>query len=108
MNESAKFTMKDEDFKCEICGEMVSALGYTARDHCPKCLCSKHVDINPGDRACICHGVLRPFAIEPGKKDEYKIVYKCDKCRTLKRNKLAKDDNMDLVYEIMRSMEDLL
>ncbi len=100
-NQSARFTMIDESFTCEVCGEKVNPLGYTARDHCPKCLCSKHVDINPGDRSCMCHGVLRPYAIELGKKGGYKIVYKCAKCGTIKKNKAAKDDNLDLIIEIM-------
>lgn len=101
MNTVAKFTMRDEDFQCEVCGNEVKALGYTARDHCPNCLCSLHVDNNPGDRACNCHGVLRPIAIEPGKKGEYKIVYVCDECGAIKRNKTAKDDNLDLIIQIM-------
>ena len=42
-----KFTMIDESFTCEICNKLVEPLGYTARDHCPYCLYSKHVDINP-------------------------------------------------------------
>ena len=47
MEKAKKFTMKDENFICEVCGSDVKKLGYTARDHCPNCLCSKHVDINP-------------------------------------------------------------
>ncbi len=106
MNDTAKFTMKDEDFTCEVCGEKVTKLGYTARDHCPNCLCSKHVDINPGDRACNCHGVLRPIAVEPSKKDRYKIVYVCSKCKMVKRNIMARDDNYDKVLEIMSNVND--
>ena len=107
MGETSKFTMIDEDFKCEVCGEKVTALGYTARDHCPKCLCSKHLDINPGDRACKCHGTLRPVAIEPSKKGTYKIVYVCDKCGAVKKNKAAVDDNMDLIIEIMSNPKNM-
>lgn len=95
-----KFTMIDEPFICEVCGEKVSPLGYTARDHCPKCLCSKHVDINPGDRQANCDGVLTPVAIENFKKT-YKIVYKCEKCGMIKRNIMANDDNMDLIIKVM-------
>ena len=51
-----KFTMIDESFICENCHKKVNPLGYTARDHCPYCLYSKHVDINPGDRKESCHG----------------------------------------------------
>ena len=101
MNLKAKFIMIDENFKCEICGKEVKALGYTARDHCPYCLHSKHVDINPGDRACTCHGILKPIAIEQNKKTDYKIVYICNNCGIIKKNKTANDDNMDLIIQIM-------
>lgn len=99
--ELPRFTMKDENFICEVCRKQVNKLGYTARDHCPYCLCSKHVDHFPGDRSCSCHGILRPVAIDPGKKGTYKIVYQCEKCGMIKRNKTAKDDNMDLIVQIM-------
>ena len=101
MSDAARFTMIDEKFTCEVCGEKVEKLGYTARDHCPYCLCSKHVDINPGDRLCKCHGVLEPVSIEPGKKDTYKIVYVCNECGMVKRNVAAVDDNFDKILEIM-------
>ena len=72
-----KFTVIDESFTCEVCGEQVNELGYTARDHCPKCLSSKHVDINPGDREEACHGILSPISVEKAKKDNYKISEFC-------------------------------
>ena len=99
--DNARFTMIDEDFNCEVCNFKVKALGYTARDHCPNCLSSKHLDNNPGDRANECHGILKPVAIDPDSKNEYKIVYICDKCGVTKRNKKAKDDNMELIIQIM-------
>ncbi len=95
-----KFTMIDESFICKVCGEQVNNLGYTARDHCPYCLCSIHVDNNPGDRECNCHGILRPIGIEKAKKDNYKIIYKCDKCGMIKKNIMARDDNMDLIISL--------
>lgn len=101
MEKVARFTMIDEDFVCEVCGQPVKALGYTARDHCPKCLSSKHVDINPGDRMCKCHGVLEPIAIEPWKNDKYKIVYMCRTCKEIKRNITAVDDDFDKILDIM-------
>lgn len=99
-NETAKFTMIDEDFVCDVCGSNISRLGYTARDHCPYCLYSKHVDYNPGDRLCKCHGKLAPIAIEHGKKDSLKIVYRCERCGEIKKNKAANDDNMELIIDI--------
>ena len=44
--ETKRFKMIDESFVCENCKKEVKPLGYTARDHCPFCLYSKHLDIN--------------------------------------------------------------
>lgn len=103
MNNKKKFTMIDENFICEKCGKEVKKLGYTARDHCNFCLCSKHVDINPGDREESCKGILIPIGIEKSKNDNYKIVYKCEKCGAIRKNIMAKDDNYDKVLEIAKS-----
>jgi len=101
MEQTKRFKMIDEKFICEVCDREVEKLGYTARDHCPFCLSSKHVDINPGDRNSNCLGVLEPIGIENAKKGQYKIVYKCQKCGEVKRNIMAYDDNMDLVIKLM-------
>ena len=95
-----KFKMIDESFICKVCGKEVNNLGYSARDHCPYCLCSIHVDNNPGDRLCNCHGILRPIGIEKAKKANFKIIYKCDKCGIIKKNIMARDDNMDLIISL--------
>ena len=58
-----KFNMIDEDFTCENCHQYTSKLNYTARDHCPHCLYSKHVDIMPGDRLNQCQGLMQPIGI---------------------------------------------
>ena len=95
------FTMRDEEFICENCQKQVSPLGYTARDHCPYCLYSKHVDIMPGDRQNECKGLLKPIDIEKF-KDTFKIIYKCQKCNQLHKNIIAKDDDMDLIIKISK------
>ena len=94
-----KFTMRDEVFECENCGKIVNKLNYSARDHCPHCLYSKHVDINPGDRSNTCLGLLKPIGIEKF-KDTYKVIYKCSKCNQVHKNIMANDDNMDLIIEL--------
>jgi len=99
MEESKKFTMKDENFICEVCGDSVDKLGYTARDHCPYCLYSKHVDINPGDRANTCKGLLVPIDIEKF-KDTFKIIYRCNTCGKLHKNSIAIDDDMNKIIEL--------
>ncbi|MBR6690213.1 MAG: RNHCP domain-containing protein [Bacilli bacterium] len=94
-----KFNMIDESFICENCNKTVEKLEYSARDHCPYCLYSKHVDINPGDRANECKGLLEPISIEKF-KNTFKIVYKCKKCNQLHKNIVANDDNFDLIIEL--------
>ena len=94
-----KFNMIDENFICENCGKKVLKLNYTARDHCPYCLYSKHLDINPGDRANNCQGLLKPISIEKY-KNTYKIIYKCLKCNQIHKNIMAKDDNFELIIKL--------
>lgn len=96
----SRFTKIDEDFICENCGSKVSKLGYTCRNHCPVCLYSKHVDINPGDRQEECHGLLEPIGLEMSNKKGYVIIFKCKKCGKIRRNKAAEDDDMDLIIKL--------
>ena len=96
-----KFNMIDEEFICENCQKHIPKLNYTARDHCPFCLFSKHVDIMPGDRQNECKGLLEPIAIEKF-KDTYKIVYKCLKCNQIHKNIMANDDNFDEIIRISK------
>ena len=98
-----KFTMIDESFVCDVCGNQVQKLNYTARDHCNNCLCSLHLDNFPGDRKANCGGVLEPISIEKGSKDKLKIVYKCSKCGAIKKNVAAVDDNFEKILEIMKN-----
>lgn len=93
--------MLDESFICENCGKKVEKLNYTARDHCPFCLYSKHVDINPGDRKNTCKGLLEPIDIEKF-KDAYKIIYQCKKCGKIHKNIMAKDDDMNRIIEVSK------
>lgn len=97
-----KFKMIDESFICENCGRKVLELGYTARDHCPYCLYSKHLDINPGDRANLCGGMMKPIRIEKF-KNSYKIIYNCTKCNGIHKNIMANDDNFDMIIELSKN-----
>ena len=95
-----KFTKIDEEFVCEHCGKKLGKLGYTCRNHCNYCLYSKHVDINPGDREETCHGMLKPIQVILDSKKGYVIIYKCEKCGAIRKNKAAIDDNMDLIIKL--------
>ncbi|MCI9087146.1 MAG: RNHCP domain-containing protein [Clostridia bacterium] len=95
-----RFTEIDEAFICENCEKPIEPLGYTCRDHCSYCLCSKHVDVNPGDREEDCHGLLEPIRVELDSKKGYVIIYRCKKCGAIRKNKAANDDNMDLIIQL--------
>jgi rubrerythrin len=94
---SKKFQKKVEDFTCEHCGKEVKGNGFT--NHCPYCLWSKHVDINPGDRLATCGGMMKPIMVEM-EKQEYILTHQCEKCGYTKRNKLSPDDDFDEVTNI--------
>lgn len=95
-----KFNEIDEEFICKNCGNKIEPLGYSCRNHCNYCLHSLHVDINPGDRAEECKGILKPIRVEPDSKKGYIIIFKCEKCGAIRRNKAAKDDNIDLLIKL--------
>lgn len=82
----------NQPFTCANCGFDVPALaGGGYRNHCPRCLCSLHVDVFPGDRANDCHGILRPVGAVPGKKG-WVIVSQCERCGEVRRNRAALDE----------------
>ena len=99
-----KFNELDEGFICENCNKKVNPLNYSSRDHCPFCLYSKHVDINPGDRNNNCKGLMKPIGIEKY-KDTYKIIYQCIKCKENHKNIIAKDDDMNEIIHISSSVK---
>ena len=94
-----RFNMIDEKFKCMNCGMEVDTLNYTARDHCPRCLYSRHVDVMPGDRQNKCMGLMMPIGIEKY-KNTYKIIYKCSKCGEIHKNIMAQDDDYDMIVKL--------
>ena len=78
---------------CVECGATVPPLqGGGYRNHCPYCLHSLHVDVNPGDRANPCRGVLEPVAVEHNAKKGWVVVHRCRSCGAIVRNRAALDD----------------
>ena len=94
------FTKTVEDFNCAHCGAVVHGNGYT--NHCPKCLWSRHVDNNPGDRAATCGGMMRPISVEAD-GDKFIITHKCETCGKTKRQKTSDNDDIDTIIEISRN-----
>lgn len=93
------FTKKTENFVCENCGVENIGNGYT--NHCANCLWSKHVDVNPGDRAEQCGGLMKPIEIIQIKQ-EFSVLQECQKCGHQRKNKISKEDNFDVVLKIIK------
>ncbi len=91
------FIKLKEDFVCENCGFEVRGTGYT--NHCPRCLFSKHVDIDPGDRLSKCGGLMEPSEILKN-GDEISIMHSCINCGFKRKNKKQENDNMDLIIKL--------
>lgn len=97
----ARFIRKKEDFKCGKCGFDVFGDGYT--NHCPKCLYSKHVDINPGDRKEKCGGMMKPIKIEK-RGENYIIIHRCERCGKEKKNKMRENDSFKEAAKVMENL----
>lgn len=104
--QTKRFRIVNEGFVCARCGKDVPPTSTTTpRNHCPHCLWSIHVDINPGDRANPCEGLMRPIGIYTHTKKGYVILHQCVKCgvrikaMTITTDKNAAD-NFDRVVEL--------
>ncbi len=84
-----------DGFTCNRCGwEVVGeAVGTEHRNHCPRCLWSRHLDVQPGDRAAGCGGDMEPIAIWVRGKGEWAIIHRCQDCGAVRSNRVAGDDN---------------
>lgn len=97
MAASKRFQRVKEDFTCEKCGLLVHGGGYT--NHCPHCLWSKHVDVNPGDRQAECQGLMKPVSVDI-RSGEYVILHRCEPCGHEKWNKAADNDDFEAILRL--------
>lgn len=89
------FIMINESFVCENCKkEIKKHPKWSARNHCPYCLYSKHLDESfPWDRKSNCRWLMKPIWIEYKKNKWNMIKHKCIKCSKEILNKIAPDDD---------------
>ena len=85
----------EESFTCRVCGRLVTpgGAGTEHRNHCPNCLSSVHLDIEPGDREADCGGVMEPVGVWVRKGGEWAVIHRCRVCGMLSSNRIAADDN---------------
>jgi hypothetical protein len=96
---SKRFARNVEDFVCAKCATKVTGDGYT--NHCPKCLWSLHVDVNPGDRAETCGGAMRPVTVET-KGGKRALLHRCETCGAERRCKVSSRDEPSAIYALAR------
>jgi len=85
----------NESFTCRHCGYLVTpdGAGSDHRNHCPNCLHSMHLDIEPGDREADCGSTMEPVAVWVRKNGEWAIIHRCKRCGWFSSNRVAADDN---------------
>lgn len=101
------------DFSCLHCGRLVQAhellSGVRNRNHCPHCLSSRHLDLfAAGDRLAACKGRMQPVALtlkhdsNKYRRDsgELMLVHICDDCGKLSINRIAADDDNELILRV--------
>jgi hypothetical protein len=102
-----------QDFKCRQCGFFVTASrelsGVNNRNHCPRCLWSRHMDLNaPGDRRSECLSRMQPIGLtikQTNKRygdnqGELMLVHHCTGCGKISINRVAGDDDTPMLYRL--------
>ncbi len=93
---------RNDAFCCVHCGAEVPAAAGTARNHCPRCLRSLHVDVIPGDRMDTCRGLLDPVAVVLRGGDEV-LVHRCRRCGEERVVRVLDDDDRAALEAVARA-----
>ena len=92
---------ENTSFICENCGrEVLAVTNGSYRNHCPFCLCSLHVDVNPGDRASQCRGLMKPIAVKADSRRGFVITHRCTVCGFTRNNRSQSDDDTELLIKL--------
>ena len=102
---SGRFTHRNESFTCLTCREIVQPLATGCRNHCPRCLTSRHVDIFPGDRANPCGGVMAAVAYQLTGHKGIMLCFRCLRCGEQTRNIAALGDPTPDSYETILKLD---
>ena len=91
-----------ENFTCKNCGNPVTSggAGTKHRNHCPYCLTSQHLDIDPGDREADCGGAMEAIGVWVRKGGEWALIHRCKICGHISSNRIAADDNPLILMSI--------
>ncbi|MEZ4742381.1 MAG: RNHCP domain-containing protein [Bdellovibrionota bacterium] len=100
-----KFTHNNDSFVCENCKHQILPSSKGCRNHCPHCLHSKHVDINPGDRQNTCTGLMKAVSYSIHSKKGLTLHFVCIKCGAKTTNIAAHEDSVQADdYDLILSL----
>ena len=85
-------TSENTAFTCLRCGfDVVPLSNGSYRNHCPRCLYSRHLDLAPGDRASSCEGMMEPIGVKYRSGKDLQVVHRCMTCGLVRANKIARE-----------------
>ena len=78
-----------DSFTCKVCGRLCTPenAGSGHRNHCPNCLSSLHVDIEPGDRESDCGGIMEPIGVWVRRGGEVTLIIVTERSLVNRENK---------------------
>lgn len=108
-------------FRCAHCHLYVSTQSFVSgvqnRNHCPFCLWSLHVDLTKaGDRLSACNSQMKPIGLTSKKifkkyggniPGELMLIHQCTGCGKFSINRIAADDNSEIIYQVYTNSFDL-
>ena len=100
-----RYKQTEEVFKCRHCRRFVCPppSGGQHRNHCPFCLYSRHVDDKrPGDRMSPCGASMEPIGYFQRPNEEYVLVHCCLGCDFERFNRIAADDDLEIVLSLAK------
>ncbi len=113
--------LENQGFRCNHCQALVYGdtwiSGVKNRNHCPYCLWSRHMDLHhAGDRLCACKAQMKPVGLamknihkKYGREcqGELMMIHLCTDCGKCSINRIASDDDAEMVYKVFESSLEL-
>lgn len=106
----------EQTFRCVRCDLPItcapSLAGVHNRNHCPRCLASRHMDWRAaGDRLSTCRAPMEPVGLTTKRSrnkyaserdGELMIIHRCAGCGKLSINRVAADDSAEAILELFQ------
>ncbi|WP_055481627.1 RNHCP domain-containing protein [Sphaerimonospora mesophila] len=94
--------LRTETFGCVRCGLTVTALdpGGARRNHCPRCLYSRHVRDGVEGGPSECRSGMAPISIAVLRNGDWELIHHCTRCGELTSNPICDDDNQFILMRM--------